>query len=125
MSTHTCHTCGRERHSDMIDMIDTPRGTLTVCRDTDTAGDCLAPTHYRVVGCYEPMPVDHVGPYDYVRIVGGEREAIRAAHNLIGRVVRVGDYLERTCRVRFVRAEALIGDEWRAVCDPLRDGVAA
>lgn len=122
MTVHTCQGCGRERDAAALDMIDTPRGPLIVCRHVDAAGDCIVPTIYRVVMRYDDATPEGVTVFDAVRMAATEREAVEFAAKIMGKTVRVAvdDYRTELRRVLWVRAEGLTGAEWVPVSGELR-----
>lgn len=118
MTLHTCHNCGRERHATTLDLTDTARGTLVVCRDTDEAGDCLTATRWRVV-----FRVANGGTgYDGVLRANSEREARDKAQACLGRGARAVFEMPRS--IVWAQAQAWQGDDW-VVCGDTHEAVTA
>lgn len=118
MTLHTCHNCGRERHATTLDLTDTDRGTLVVCRDTDEAGDCLTATRWRVV-----FRVANGGTgYDGVLRANSEREARDKAQACLGRGARAVFEMPRP--IVWAQAQAWQGDDW-VVCGDTHEAVTA
>lgn len=126
MSLHTCQNCGRERDSIALNIIDTHRGAMILCRNTDTAGGCLTPSAYRVVMTYADGVGDGVTVFDAVRVANTEREAVEIAARMVGRTVRaiVDDYRTEIRRIQWVRAEGLAGGEWVPMAGEIRAVIA-
>ena len=122
MSLHTCQNCGQERDAAALDLIDTPRGTMILCRNIDGSGECITPSAYRVVMRYADTAADGFTVFDMVRVAATEREAVEVAARMVGKSVRhiVDDYRTELRRVMWIRAEGLAAGEWVPVSGELR-----